>query len=169
MIAEDIHDIRVPPPAATAWAWSVLVAGALAAAAVLFLIWRARRRRRARALSPLERALAELSAARALMEPASAEPFSVSVSGIVRRFIEQRFAVPATHRTSEEFLHEILASPDHALAPHRTRLAEFLAQCDFAKFAGEPLSLRHLEAIHTSAGELVRATAGEPHAALPAA
>jgi hypothetical protein len=167
--AEDIRDIRAPPPAAPAWVWPALVAAGLAAAAATFLGWRAWRRRRERALTPLARALAELSAARALMQPASADQFSVTVSGIVRRYIEQRFAVRATQRTSEEFLREILAAPEHALASHRAQLAEFLQQCDLAKFSGQPLTPQNLEAIHTSAGDFVRATAGEPHAALSAA
>jgi len=166
--AEDIRDIRVPPPATAAWVWPAVVAGALAAAA-LYLSLRARRRRRERALTPLARALTELAAARELMQPTSAERFSVTVSGIVRRYLEQRFAARATLRTSEEFLREILAAPNHALAPHRARLAEFLQQCDVAKFSGKPLTLRQLEAIHTSAGDFLRATAEEPHAALSAA
>ncbi len=167
--AEDIRDIRVPPPATAAWVWPAVVAGALAAAAALYLSLRARRRRRERALTPLARALAELAAARELMQPTSAERFSVTVSGIVRRYLEQRFAARATLCTSEEFLREILAAPNHALAPHRARLAEFLQQCDVAKFSGKPLTLRQLEAIHASAGDFLRATAEEPHAALSAA
>jgi hypothetical protein len=103
------------------------------------------------------------------LQPASADQYSVAVSGIVRRYIELRFALRATQRTSEEFLREILAAPDHALAPHRARLADFLQQCDVAKFSGGPLTLRNLEAIHASAGEFLRATSEEPHAALSAA
>jgi hypothetical protein len=169
MSVEDIRDIRMPPPAAAAWLWPALVAGALVVAAALYLALRVRRRRRARTLTPLARALEELAAAREFLQPASAERFSVIVSGIVRRYIEQRFAVRATLCTSEEFLREILAAPNHALAPHRARLAAFLQQCDVGKFSGEPLTLRHLEAIYASAGDFLQATAEEPHAALSAA
>jgi hypothetical protein len=167
--AEDIRDIRLPAPAAPAWVWPALIAAAVAAGVALFWLWRARSRRRARALTPLETALAELAAARALLQPASADQYSVAVSGLVRRYIERRFALHATQRTSEEFLREILAAPQHALGPHCARLAEFLQQCDVAKFSGVPLTLHNLEVIHASAGEFLRATTEEPHAALSAA
>jgi hypothetical protein len=167
--AEDIRDIRLPAPSVPGWLWPGLAAGTAAVAGALYLGWRAWRRRRARSPAPLDRALAELSAARALMHAAGARQFAVTVSGIVRRYLEQRYALRVSPRTSEEFLREIVLAPEHVLAPHRARLTAFLEQCDLAKYSGAPLTQPNLEAIHQSAAEFLRATAEEPHAALSAA
>ena len=72
-----------------------------------------------------EAALARLEEIRPLMEPARAREFSIAVSDIVRTYIERRFAVTATHQTTEEFLHDLLESPESALLRHRVLLSEF--------------------------------------------
>ena len=93
-----------------------------------------------RTLLPLEMALQRLEEIRALMHPASAREFSIGISDIVRRYIEAGFRVTATHRTTEEFLRDLLETENAPLSPHRALLAEFLRQCDLAKFAGMSLS-----------------------------
>ncbi len=93
------------------------------------------------------------------MQPASAQAFSVAVSDIVRHYIEQRFDATATHRTTEEFLHDLLESSNPALVGHRGLLSEFLHQCDLVKFAGMSLSVRGMESLHDSARAFVLETA----------
>src|ERR1035441_6587113 len=44
---------------------------------------------------------------RPLMQPQSVREFSTAVSDIVRSYIELRFGVTATHRTTEEVLHNL--------------------------------------------------------------
>ena len=157
--AEDIRDIRGPKLGISPW----VVAAVLAAAALLALAvvgwrrWRARRQERV--LLPFERALAELDQIRPLMQPASAREFCIAVSDIVRRYIEQRFDVTATHRTTEEFLHDVLTTATPSLARHGGLLAEFLQQCDLVKFAGMSLALPSIEALYDRARGFVMISA----------
>jgi hypothetical protein len=93
------------------------------------------------------------------MRPQNAGAFSIAVSDIIRSYIERAFDFTATHRTTEEFLRDLLELPNSALARHRALLAEFLHQCDLVKFAGVSLSLQNMESLHHSACDFVRATA----------
>ena len=158
--AEDIRDIRGPKPVLSTWLLAALLAGGALLALAGYGAWRWRRRRqRPRVLLPFELALQRLEEIRTLMQPAKAREFSIAVSDIVRRYIEQRFGVTATHRTTEEFLHDLLASSNPSLARHRGVLSEFLNQCDLAKFAGMSLSLQSMESLHQSARAFVLETA----------
>ena len=166
-VAEDIRDIRGPRYLLPGWAWPALAAGALLVALGFYGIWRWRRKRAARILSPYEIALQRLQDLGALMQPARAREFSIAVSDIVRIYIEQRFNVTATRRTTEEFLHDLLKSSEAALARHQGLLGEFLHQCDFVKFAAQSLTRQNMESLLQSARAFVLATA-ETHDSLPA-
>jgi len=108
---------------------------------------------------------------------ASAREFSTTVSDIVRSYIEQRFDVTVTRRTTEEFLRDLLETSNVALARQRSLLEAFLQQCDFVKFAAMSLSTPDMESLRQSARAFVLATAKpeevsavqEAHDALPAA
>lgn len=148
----DIRDIRGPIPLSSAWLWSAWLAGGTTLGLVAFGAWRwNRRRKRLAAKLPFELALERLLAARVLMQPTTVREFSISVSDIVRYYIEERFQVMAAHRTTEEFLHDLLQSPDEPLARHRTLLVWFLRHCDLAKFAGWCLSAEQMETTYESA------------------
>jgi hypothetical protein len=155
---EDIHDIRGPQSILPAWLLPALVAGGAVLAAGAYGVWR-RRRRRVRAPLPFEVALQRLEGVRALMQPQSAREFSIAVSDIVRSYIERAFDLTATHRTTEEFLRDLLELPDSPLARYRALLAEFLEQCDLVKFGDMSLTLQNMESLHHSACDFVRATA----------
>lgn len=156
--AEDIRDIRGPIHGVPLWvSVAVIVAVALLALAA-YGFWRWRRRRRQRVL-PFELALQRLEGIRLLMTPASAREFSIAVSDIVRGYIEQRFDVIATHRTTEEFLHDLLETPQPSLARHRGLLAGFLQQCDLVKFGGASLAQQDIDSLHDSARGFVLETA----------
>jgi hypothetical protein len=173
---EDIRDIRGPksvlPP---------VLPAVMAAVAILALLaygfWRWRRKRRVRILLPYEIALRRLEELGTLMRPESAREFSTAVSDIVRGYIEQRFAIGVTRRTTEEFLRDLLETADASLARHQPLLAEFLHQCDFVKFAAMSLNEQDMESLRQSARVFILATAGtqeaspaqEAHAALPTA
>ena len=121
-----------------------------------YAVWRrARRRGSPRAQQLFEIALQRLEEIRALMQPSSVREFSIAISDIVRHYIEDEFKVTATHRTTEEFLHGLLESPNASLAAHRNLLAQFLQQCDMAKFAGVGLSMQIMESLHQSARSFV--------------
>lgn len=157
---EDIRDIRGPKHVANPWLIAELIAGlvVLAIAGYGLLRWRTRRKR-PRVLLPFERALEGLEALRPLMQPAQAREFSIAATDIVRGYIEERFRVIATHRTTEEFLHDLLDSPNASLVRHRGLLAEFLNQTDLVKFAGVSLSATTMETLHDSARAFVLETA----------
>lgn len=169
--ADDIRDIRGPRFVWPWWLLPAIVVGAVLLAGLGLLAWRWwRRRRRPRALLPFEVALERLEAIRPLMQPASAREFSTAVSDIVRGYIEQRFDVIATHRTTEEFLRDLLDSSQASLVGHRARLSEFLHQCDLVKFAGISLTPQNMESLHASARAFVLETAKpDPEPPTPAA
>ena len=177
--AQDIRDIRGPKFVRPDWLLPLVLAGGLLLGFGAYGAWRWRRRRRQRpiSLSPMELALQRLEELRALMLPASAAAFSVAVSDIVRSYIEQRFAVVATRRTTEEFLHDLLESSHASLARHRALLGKFLHLCDFVKFGGLSLTPQNMESLRQSARTFVLATAqlekaneiGETRDSLPAA
>jgi hypothetical protein len=110
---------------------------------------------------PYEIALERLEVARALMRPDSVRIFSISVSDIVRLYIEQRFQVRAAHRTTEEFLYDLLVPSDALLASQRSLLAGFLSHCDLAKFGGWALSAQDMEGMYRCARAFILTT-GQP-------
>ena len=150
--ATDIRDIRGPIPLSSAWLWSVWLAGGVMLGLLAFGAWRWNRRREHLAAKlPYELALERLRAARVLMQPPTVREFSITVSNIVRSYIEERFQVMAAHRTTEEFLHDLLESPEEPLTRHRALLVGFLRHCDLAKFAGWSLSAEEMETTYESA------------------
>jgi hypothetical protein len=144
--SEDIRDIRGPKPVESPWIIPLLVIAGLLVAAGGYAAWRwDRGRPRGTAKLPSEIALERLAQARALMHPSGGREFSIEVSSIVRDYIESRFRVMAAHRTTDEFLHDLLESADSSLRAHRALLADFLQSCDLAKFGGwnmPPLSMQ---------------------------
>ncbi len=160
-----IDDLRLLEPwAVSPWMW-VLIAAVIVGGIVLLI--RFRRAARPGALAAqtaaraLEDALAGLEKARALMSPENSRPYGIEVSGIVRRYIENRFGIFAPRRSTEEFLIE--AADSAKLEPaHRRLLAEFLGACDFLKFARARGELVELEAQHKAAVRFVKETRVTP-------
>lgn len=157
----DIRDIRGPEPIASAWLWAMGLAGGVLVAAGGYGAYRWVRRRKNIEKLPYELALERLQEARALMRPDTVRDYSIVVSDIVRRYIEERFCVMATHRTTEEFLHDLLNPSNALLTAHRASLAEFLNHCDLAKFGSWRLSAQDMESMHQSARSFVFIT-GKP-------
>ena len=158
--ADDIRDIRGPKAVPGSWITPAVLAGALLVMlGVTYVIWRRRRRGgRDRSLTLLEQTLERLDGTRPLMQPATAREFGIAASEVIRNYVEKRFEVIATQRTTEEFLQALLQSPHAALARHRSLLADFLQQCDFVKFAGASLAVTDMEALLQSARGFVMET-----------
>jgi hypothetical protein len=156
---EDILDIRGPIHIPAAFRWLPWSGGALAAVVLGVGAWAFFRRPRRKL--PYEIALEKLAATRPLMGHESAQPFSLAVSEIVRLFIEECLPVRAAHRTTNEFLHDLVNLPDSPLAAHRETLANFLQHCDLAKFARWSLTVPQMEAMLASASAFVVAI-GKP-------
>jgi hypothetical protein len=152
---DDIRDIRGPKGSIPLWEIAAWLAGGALLAMGGYAAWRWTRRRSPNAQQLFEIALQRLEDIRALMQPSSVREFSIAISDIVRRYIEDAFKVTATHLTTEEFLHDLLESSNASLAAHRNLLAQFLQQCDEAKFAGVGLSMQIMETLHRSACSFV--------------
>ena len=116
------------------WPW--LAGGGVAAAALTagVVVWLRRAEQRAR-LTAFDRAVARLERLRraGLPEQSGMDAWYVELSDIVRRYIEERFALRAPEQTTEEFLLE--AGRSALSRPHRELLSAFLATCDRVKFA----------------------------------
>ncbi len=161
---EDIRDIRGPKAVHASWVLPAVLAGAIVVALCAYALWRRRHRETPRrSLTLSEQALEGLENTRPLMRPAMAREFGIAASEVIRNYIERRFNVIATQRTTEEFLQTLLQSSNEALARHRSLLEEFLQQCDFVKFAGTSLAVTDMESLFQSARGFVLET-GEPPA-----
>jgi hypothetical protein len=153
---QDIHDIRGPIPIPYWWIVPAVVVAALAVIGLGFLAYRVVRRRiRARAKTAAEIAIERIERARALVGTGRAAEFSGALSDAVRDYIEARFGLRAAHKTTEEFLHDLLASEASPIAGHREALEEFLSGCDLAKFARFALSPEQMTAMVAAARRFV--------------
>ena len=162
---EDIRDIRGPKAVPRSWVLPAVLAGAIVVALCAYAVWRRRHRETpSRSLTLSEQALERLENTRPLMRPATAREFGIAASEVIRNYIEKRFDVVATQRTTEEFLQTLLQSSNETLARHRSLLEEFLHQCDFVKFASGSLTVTDMESLFRSARGFVLQT-GEPPAA----
>ena len=117
------------------WPWLAAGVVVLAGAGAGLLAWLRRSEERAR-LTAYDRAMARLGRLRrtGLPEARAVDGWYVELSDIVRRYIEERFALRAPELTTEEFLLEAGRSADLKRA-HRELLSDFLARCDRVKFA----------------------------------
>jgi Domain of unknown function (DUF4381) len=155
----DIHDIRAPYLIPQDLRVLMLVgAGVLLVLALLWWGWRRVRARRPQ-LTLLQRTLQQLEATRALMEAGDARAFAAAVSDVVRRYVELRFNVRATQRTTAEFLRDCLSQVGSALQAHERALGDFLKFCDLAKFARWSLDAQEMQGMLASARHFVETTA----------
>jgi hypothetical protein len=162
---EDIRDIRGPKAVSGSW----MLGGAVLAVVVVFVALFAYRRLRrqdgarlGRSLTLSEQALESLERTRPLMSPATAREFGIAASEVIRNYIERRFNVVATQRTTEEFLQGLMQGSNESLARHHPLLEGFLQKCDFVKFAGASLAMADLEAVFQSARRFVLETGEAP-------
>lgn len=127
---------REAPPAPR-WPW--VVGGLVLLAAVSPFAVKAYRSqlRKARRRSAYEIARGRLKRLLDAPRPTAeqVDAFYVQLSGIVRRYLEDRFDLRAPELTTEEFLVSVGESPDLS-RDHQALLREFLRQADLVKFAG---------------------------------
>jgi len=134
-VAEALPPVDLPLPRAPTW-----IFGALAVAGLGLVGWWVVGHGVERTLPvyqppPARLALEALARLRATppTSEATVSVFITSVSDVLRQYIEARFAVDATARTTEEFLLEALDEP--ALEARRETLEQFLSLCDLVKYA----------------------------------
>jgi len=132
-----------------------LLAGAvvlLAASPFLVRAWLGRRIQ-ARRQSAYQLARSELDALLYGPRPPAddeiaVDAFYVTLSGIVRRYLEDRFGLHSPEQTTDEFLDGLASSPD-LRRDHQDLLHEFLRGADLVKFAHQ---LPGASGINTSVG-----------------
>ena len=108
--------------------------------------------------APAVEALEEAVRARKIALP----PAFVQLTEVVRRYLEERYALPARARTTDEFLDYLRRSDAHLPAPFRPFLDRFLRRADLVKFARQEPEEAPLLAAVEEARELVRRSVPEP-------
>ncbi|MBF0532726.1 MAG: hypothetical protein HQL23_06460 [Candidatus Omnitrophica bacterium] len=139
--ADEIRDVQ-PPVDLPSYEW-IIVAVLLVLAVVAWLLfhWWKQPKSRAAAfaearLTDWEKAFARLKELRAadLLARGDVNGFYFQLSGILRVYIEERFAIRAPEMTTEEFLISLKDAPQLSGLQKNT-LKEFLISCDMIKFA----------------------------------
>ncbi len=171
--AEDIEDIielqadvtKVPleqiielkdVPLWTGWYWT---GGAILLLIALLVLLFTRKRKSdstesVSQIPPHEKALQELRDIWSGQEELDDKIFVITVSDVLRRYIEAAFSIRAPERTTEEFLEEASQHED-LKGDFADRLDEFLSIVDLVKFARMPLASNKREELHGSAVNFV--------------
>jgi hypothetical protein len=144
------------------WLLPLILGAVLVLLGTVWLRWR--RRLEAPPLPPGQWALRELERLeRSGLPPASAaEIFFARLSDVVRRYLAERFQLPAPRRTTDELL---TAHAGHLVPTQRELLREVLQRCDLAKFARADASAEQCRETTALAREFVQQTA--PGTAVP--
>ena len=141
------------------WLWGlgtlVLLVGVLSFVLPVMRARLAQGRRR----SAYEVARAELDALLQGPRPGADEvdAFFVTLSFVVRRYLEDRFGLRSPEFTTEEFLEELSRSPD-LYQSHRQLLTEFLRGADLVKFAAHVPDSAAVEAAIAAASHFLEET-----------
>ena len=139
--------------------WILLIIAA-AVFAIIALVLFLSKKGTVRVLSPWEIArnsLAELKKELTMND----EAFFVRLSDILRQYIERRFALPATEKTSEEFIQQLRT--DSILSEkQRIALERFLGTADLVKFARMNSDEKQKNECLTMADSFVNETIPQP-------
>ncbi len=160
----DITGALLPPkPPWPLWLWAVVIASSLAALASIVVAIHLIRRRLSRPPPPI---LPEVWALRVLAELERENWFDrhgpreyyYRLTGVVREYIERKFALAAPEMTTEEFL-TMLARDRHSLPYDSERLRAFLEACDYVKYAALHPGREDADGVLATARAFVNATA----------
>ncbi len=92
-----------------------------------------------------------------LVEAGLIKEYYFEISNILRHYIEDRFALRAPERTTEEFLHE-LNSSNSLTTEHQELLKKFLEECDMVKFANFAADEKDAKKVHDVTVEFIEET-----------
>lgn len=159
-IPDMLHDIHGPLAMAEPLSpllIALIILGILLMAAAIFWWRKTRKRPSLPATPPAVIARDELMRARELMNPEQAIGYMERVSVILRSYLEARFQLPASRRTTREFLSAALTQSE-VFGDFTPALARCLERCDMAKFAHQPAGIDHLREMEASVLEFVNRT-----------
>lgn len=157
-----IHDILPPVGFFPYPIWVVALVALAMLAVVAVVVWFFFFRKRAtRATTATERALKRLDALRDGVEQADAYPFSIEVSEVVRRYIEESQGLTATRQTTREFLDAIHTRSFYS-AEEVAVLSEFLELADVIKFARVTAGVDECRSLLGSAEKLITQQRPQP-------
>ncbi len=165
----DIRDIHGPLASDDRSFLPLLLAGAsLLVLAGLFFFWKARRKIPAPSIPANLTALADLNSIMPLMNGDLALVYMEKAAGILRRYVEARFSILCTRKTSREFL-QSLQSGDMATAinlrPFLSELQNCLELCDMAKFSHRLPEQAEITQVELVIRDFIEKTGEKPGAA----
>ena len=160
--AMELYDIYGVVPTRASVPYLYIIVGALL---VLLLgalaYWFYKRKKRAPfapVIPPWERALTELEAAKMFQNSSQGRLYMDRASQILRDYIEQRFAIKTTRKTTREFLYGLGGQSDSELSNYRVELQRCLEQADMAKFAHQIQDEENLVMMEQAVSTFVHST-----------
>lgn len=110
-----------------------------------------------------ERALAQIDELQDIKKRNEGPLFTQRLTALLRQYIEERFALRISSRTSSEFLSELKRSSTLSqLATQRELLTTFLGQADMVKFARAVPDSSLLEDMETTVRRFIQSTIPAP-------
>jgi septum formation topological specificity factor MinE len=134
-----LGELTLNADASSSSRWWIVAVALIVVAGILLIAVARRARKSVRRRNAYELARQRLD--RLLSDRRSANPtlnvdqFYVEISGVIRRYLEDRFEVRAPELTTDEFL-QLAAAESELSQEHQQLLGEFLSQADVVKFAG---------------------------------
>jgi len=128
---------------------------------IALIYWLYKRKKRPRALPaipPWQRALTDLTEARTLFGVGQGRDYMDRVSQILRRYVEDRFAIQSTRQTTREFLRSLKNTKDAEINSYKMELQHCLEQADMAKFAHKVQDDENLSVMEEAVSTFVHAT-----------
>lgn len=157
---QDILDIEGPLHIQDPVNYQFLLLILLAIAAVLllgFFLLKKRDKKTIASIPPHERALADLKDARKLIESEQSLIYADRISQILRNYLEKRFIIRSTRKTTSEFL-ESISPGSGELRQYQNELSECFHHCDLAKYAKKTSSREVMENMEKSVFSFIEKT-----------
>ncbi len=160
---EQLRDIHSPLLLPEAKNYTGPAAGLLLFLLVLAALFWFFRRRKIKPVLPLahETALADLLQIRTLMNTEQALAYAKELSDILRRYLEKRFRIRASRKTTREFFADLTENPSQTallVEDHGDSLRSCLDRCDMAKFACCTPDLHGMERMERAVRDFIEAT-----------
>ena len=157
LLADEILASERKPRSARRYLWLLIPLAVVIAVAV----WLLRRGAKMRAATVWERALAAVEVLRGELARGALTPERgyIRLCEVVREYLERQLGLPASRRTTQEFMRELRRDAAVILPEHqREFLFRFLSAADLVKFAKGRSDRAAFEAAADRAAELIRAT-----------